>query len=103
MQAGSDYESEQEQEREDIDLEAYDSGSDEEAKEQGRWAASCKSFTNLLLKTDHSNRCAGMLAPLQAACRPCSMCLPRRPLWVTPDGHIFLETFSPIYKQAYDS
>ena len=25
-----------------------------------------------------------------------------RPLWVTPDGHIFLETFSPIYKQAYD-
>ena len=28
--------------------------------------------------------------------RPC------RPLWVTPDGHIFLETFSPIYKQAYD-
>eukprot|EP01101_Sappina_pedata_P000428 TRINITY_DN1048_c0_g1_i1.p1 TRINITY_DN1048_c0_g1~~TRINITY_DN1048_c0_g1_i1.p1 ORF type:complete len:120 (-),score=21.49 TRINITY_DN1048_c0_g1_i1:18-377(-) len=25
-----------------------------------------------------------------------------RPLWVCPDGHIFLETFSPIYKQAYD-
>ena len=21
---------------------------------------------------------------------------------MTPDGHIFLETFSPIYKQAYD-
>jgi hypothetical protein len=21
-----------------------------------------------------------------------------RPLWVSPDGHIFLETFSPIYK-----
>ncbi|KAJ4454937.1 putative General transcription and DNA repair factor IIH helicase subunit XPB [Paratrimastix pyriformis] len=25
-----------------------------------------------------------------------------RPVWVCPDGHIFLETFSPIYKQAYD-
>ncbi|EGC39840.1 hypothetical protein DICPUDRAFT_96425 [Dictyostelium purpureum] len=25
-----------------------------------------------------------------------------RPLWVCPDGHIFLETFSPIYKQASD-
>lgn len=26
----------------------------------------------------------------------------QRPVWVTPKGHIFLETFSPIYKQAYD-
>jgi hypothetical protein len=25
-----------------------------------------------------------------------------RPLWVTPDNRIFLETFSPVYKQAYD-
>jgi len=25
-----------------------------------------------------------------------------RPIWVTPDKHIFLETFSPIYAQAYD-
>lgn len=25
-----------------------------------------------------------------------------RPLWVCPDGRILLETFSPIYKQAYD-
>ncbi|KDD71378.1 hypothetical protein H632_c5176p0, partial [Helicosporidium sp. ATCC 50920] len=25
-----------------------------------------------------------------------------RPLWVCPDGRIFLETFSPVYKQAYD-
>ncbi|KAG2449987.1 hypothetical protein HYH02_000091 [Chlamydomonas schloesseri] len=37
-------------------------------------------FSSLVLKTDHSNR----------------------PLWVTPDNRIFLETFSPIYKQAYD-
>ncbi|CAD7703650.1 unnamed protein product, partial [Ostreobium quekettii] len=37
-------------------------------------------FSNLDLKGDHSNR----------------------PLWVCPDGRIFLETFSPVYKQAYD-
>eukprot|EP00955_Chlamydomonas_euryale_P058657 357162-Chlamydomonas_euryale.AAC.4 len=24
-----------------------------------------------------------------------------RPLWVTPDGRVFLETFSPIYKQVW--
>lgn len=27
---------------------------------------------------------------------------PNRPLWVCPDGRVFLETFSPVYKQAYD-
>ena len=25
-----------------------------------------------------------------------------RPLWVCLDGRIFLETYSPVYKQAYD-
>lgn len=25
-----------------------------------------------------------------------------RPIWVSPDGHIFLETFSPVYKHAHD-
>lgn len=35
-------------------------------------------FSDLSLKPDHSNR----------------------PLWVTPDNRIFLETFSPIYKQV---
>lgn len=35
-------------------------------------------FTWLQLKLDHQNR----------------------PLWVTPDGRIFLETFSNIYKQV---
>ncbi|KAL6067633.1 DNA helicase [Balamuthia mandrillaris] len=25
-----------------------------------------------------------------------------RPIWVCPDHHIFLETYSPIYQQAYD-
>lgn len=25
-----------------------------------------------------------------------------RPLWITPDGHIFLESYSPVYKHAHD-
>lgn len=25
-----------------------------------------------------------------------------RPLWIAPDGHIFLESFSPVYKHAHD-
>ncbi len=25
-----------------------------------------------------------------------------RPIWVCPDGHVLLETYSPVYKQAYD-
>ncbi|XP_074647221.1 general transcription and DNA repair factor IIH helicase/translocase subunit XPB-like [Tubulanus polymorphus] len=25
-----------------------------------------------------------------------------RPLWIGPDGHIFLESFSPVYKHAHD-
>ncbi|XP_014669254.1 PREDICTED: TFIIH basal transcription factor complex helicase XPB subunit-like [Priapulus caudatus] len=25
-----------------------------------------------------------------------------RPLWLSPDGHIFLESFSPVYKHAHD-
>ncbi|XP_060581093.1 general transcription and DNA repair factor IIH helicase subunit XPB-like [Ruditapes philippinarum] len=25
-----------------------------------------------------------------------------RPIWVAPDGHIFLEAFSPVYKHAHD-
>lgn len=37
-------------------------------------------FTKLELKPDHMNR----------------------PLWACADGRIFLETFSPLYKQAYD-
>lgn len=34
----------------------------------------------MVLKTDHSSR----------------------PLWVAPNGHIFLESFSPVYKHAHD-
>lgn len=39
-----------------------------------------RDFTKLELKLDHGNR----------------------PLWACADGRIFLETFSPLYKQAYD-
>ncbi|EEF51222.1 general transcription and DNA repair factor IIH helicase subunit XPB1 isoform X2 [Ricinus communis] len=39
-----------------------------------------KDFSKLELKLDHANR----------------------PLWACADGRIFLETFSPLYKQAYD-
>uniref|UniRef100_A0A453FBW2 DNA 3'-5' helicase n=1 Tax=Aegilops tauschii subsp. strangulata TaxID=200361 RepID=A0A453FBW2_AEGTS len=39
-----------------------------------------RDFTKLELKLDHVNR----------------------PLWACADGRIFLETFSPLYKQAYD-
>jgi DNA excision repair protein ERCC-3 len=49
-------------------------GPDEEEEIQKR------DFTKLELKADHINR----------------------PLWVCADGRIFLETFSSLYKQAYD-
>jgi hypothetical protein len=39
-----------------------------------------RDFSKLELKPDHVNR----------------------PLWICTDGRIFLETYSPIYKQAYD-
>ncbi|PRQ56830.1 putative DNA helicase [Rosa chinensis] len=39
-----------------------------------------KDFTKLELKPDH----------------------PNRPIWACPDGRIFLESFSAVYKQAYD-
>lgn len=45
-------------------------------KEEGRK----RDFTKLELKPDHQNR----------------------PLWACADGRIFLETFSLLYKQAYD-
>ncbi|CAN6480999.1 unnamed protein product [Victoria cruziana] len=46
----------------------------------GEAEAKKKDFTKLELKADHVNR----------------------PLWACVDGRIFLETFSPLYKQAYD-
>lgn len=42
--------------------------------------AKTKDFSKLELKPDH----------------------PNRPLWACGNGRIFLETFSPLYKQAYD-
>lgn len=85
-------------------------------------------FSKLQLKPDHQNRQAAwtlisVTALTQDTCCPVSVtvtvvktqilhitqtvpcltlvvCL--RPLWVCPDGRIFLETYSPVYKQAYD-
>ncbi|KAK4741220.1 hypothetical protein SAY87_024808 [Trapa incisa] len=52
----------------------------EEAEDAYRDGEGKKDFSSLELKPDHTNR----------------------PLWACADGRIFLETFSPLYKQAYD-
>lgn len=83
-------------------------------------------FSKLQLKPDHQNRQATCIliavnalardtrcnchcyqgSPICASqsdilpCLTLVVCL--RPLWVCPDGRIFLETYSPVYKQAYD-
>ena len=68
MQADSQSVSEQDV----IDLEAY-SVSDEDAKSEGRWAASSKLFTELSLKADHGNRQAAVhcTCSLHAGCYLC--------------------------------
>ncbi|XP_010494234.1 PREDICTED: DNA repair helicase XPB1-like [Camelina sativa] len=54
---------------------------DDDANEGSRDGEEKKrDFTDLELKPDHGNM----------------------PLWACADGRIFLETFSPLYKQAYD-
>ncbi|KAI8569645.1 hypothetical protein RHMOL_Rhmol02G0293300 [Rhododendron molle] len=52
----------------------------EELDEDYRGEGKKRDFSKLELKPDHTNR----------------------PLWACADGRIFLETFSPLYKQAYD-
>ncbi|WIA23544.1 hypothetical protein OEZ85_000275 [Tetradesmus obliquus] len=63
---------------------AYDDEEDEEDGFEGGTVIgggySTVDYSSLSLKGDHFNR----------------------PLWVCSDGRIFLETYSPIYKQAYD-
>ncbi|CAA7408354.1 unnamed protein product [Spirodela intermedia] len=53
---------------------------DEDGREVDGREGKKRDFTKLELKPDHANR----------------------PLWACADGRIFLETFSPLYKQAYD-
>ena len=68
---------------EDFDLEAAfdsDADADDGTFVLGAADEEFHDFSGLVLKADHMNR----------------------PLWVCPDGRIFLETFSPVYKQAYD-
>ncbi|PWA54425.1 DNA repair helicase [Artemisia annua] len=66
------------------DIEEYEAYySDEEPDEDDRYGdgeGKKTDFTKLELKPDHANR----------------------PLWACADGRIFLETFSPLYKQASD-
>lgn len=63
-------------EEEELDFGDY---SDDDGR-RGERETKKNDFTKLELKPDHSNR----------------------PLWACADGRIFLETFSPLYKQAYD-
>ncbi|KAL4441851.1 hypothetical protein ABPG77_003767 [Micractinium sp. CCAP 211/92] len=68
---------------EDADLEEEFFSEDEEGEGVYRLGAGdeeFRDFSGMQLKPDHYNR----------------------PLWVCPDARIFLETFSPVYKQAYD-
>jgi DNA excision repair protein ERCC-3 len=67
----------------DVDLEeAFDSDAETPADAYvlGAEDEQFHDFSSLRLKPDHANR----------------------PLWVCPDGRVFLETFSPVYRQAYD-
>ncbi|XP_028767458.1 general transcription and DNA repair factor IIH helicase subunit XPB1 isoform X2 [Neltuma alba] len=60
----------------DDDVYMGDDGYDDDGEKE----AKTKDFSKLELKKDHANR----------------------PLWACGNGRIFLETFSPLYKQAYD-
>lgn len=60
--------------------EELDFGGEDSDDERRRGETKKNDFTKLELKPDHTNR----------------------PLWACADGRIFLETFSPLYKQAYD-
>ncbi|XP_008788735.2 general transcription and DNA repair factor IIH helicase subunit XPB1 [Phoenix dactylifera] len=64
---------------EDDDIGHYADDFDEDSREEERDTKK-RDFTKLELKPDHANR----------------------PLWACADGRIFLETFSSLYKQAYD-
>ncbi|GMJ03814.1 homolog of xeroderma pigmentosum complementation group B 1 [Hibiscus trionum] len=61
------------------DYSFYPDEGDDESRD-GENEGKKRDFTKLELKPDHGNR----------------------PLWACADGRIFLETFSPLYKQAYD-
>jgi hypothetical protein len=59
-----------------------ESGDDDEVNElwEGGDGFGQNDYSHLTLKPDHANR----------------------PLWICSDGRIFLESFSPVYKAAYD-
>ena len=69
---------------EDAELNDYGPSESDSELEDALWAGGDgfgdNDFSDLRLKPDHANR----------------------PLWVCDDGRIFLESFSPVYKAAYD-
>ena len=69
---------------EDAELNDYGPSESDSELEDALWAGGDgfgdNDFSDLRLKPDHTNR----------------------PLWVCDDGRIFLESFSPVYKAAYD-
>ncbi|GAB2273880.1 General transcription and DNA repair factor IIH helicase subunit xpb1 [Dionaea muscipula] len=64
----------------DVDMYNVEDFEEENNDPQGEKEGKKMDYTKLELKPDHSNR----------------------PLWACSDGRIFLETFSALYKQAYD-
>ncbi|CAI9741644.1 general transcription and DNA repair factor IIH helicase subunit XPB-like [Octopus vulgaris] len=74
-----DYDDEGDEEVDPNDVPAVAAARVEEKSNEDEFGA--KDYRKILeLKTDHSSR----------------------PLWVAPDGHIFLESFSPVYRHAHD-
>uniref|UniRef100_A0A0L8FP89 General transcription and DNA repair factor IIH helicase/translocase subunit XPB n=1 Tax=Octopus bimaculoides TaxID=37653 RepID=A0A0L8FP89_OCTBM len=74
-----DYDDDGDEEVDANDVPAVAAAKVEEKSNEDEFGA--KDYRKILeLKTDHSSR----------------------PLWVAPDGHIFLESFSPVYRHAHD-
>ncbi|KAJ8025255.1 General transcription and DNA repair factor IIH helicase subunit XPB [Holothuria leucospilota] len=66
---------------EDFDEDSQDSVTTKEGDDSVEDEFGAKDYrSQMILKPDHS----------------------ARPLWLAPDGHIFLESFSPVYKHAHD-
>ncbi|KAG8659195.1 general transcription and DNA repair factor IIH helicase subunit XPB1 [Manihot esculenta] len=62
------------------DEDVYFGEAEDDYRDDGDKEGKKRDFSKLELKLDHASR----------------------PLWACADGRIFLETFSPLYKQAYD-
>ncbi|EAL67966.1 transcription factor IIH subunit [Dictyostelium discoideum AX4] len=74
---------------------------EEDLEESGEFNQSIKKTTNTSSATLTSSEEKGSLLDYSKRCI-LKQDNKSRPIWVCPDGHIFLETFSAIYKQASD-